>query len=164
MGRELPRWLTGKESACQCRRRKRQRFSPWVRKIPQKRKWQLTPVFLLGKSYGQRSLAGHSPQGHKESDMTKLLSMRSCARTHTHTHTHTQLWEEDHMVPLQCGGNLWPRVGAGVGLEVGRGTKKPKLATLGYKIQNLLWKVLFFPSAGPAPKHISKSIESHFLL
>ena len=90
-------------------------------------------MFLLGKSYGQRSLAGHSPQGHKESDMTKLLSMRSCARTHTHTHTHTQLWEEDHMVPLQCGGNLWPRVGAGVGLEVERGTKKPKLATLGYR-------------------------------
>ena len=36
-----------------------------------RRKWQPTPVFLLGKSYGQRSLAGFSPQSRKESDMTK---------------------------------------------------------------------------------------------
>ena len=32
---------------------------------PRRRKWQLTPVFLLGKSHGQRSLAGYSPWGHK---------------------------------------------------------------------------------------------------
>ena len=31
-------------------------FSPWVRKIPWRRKWQLTPVFLPGKSHGQKSL------------------------------------------------------------------------------------------------------------
>jgi len=35
-------------------------FDSWVWKIPWGRKWQLTPVFLLGKSYGQRSLAGYS--------------------------------------------------------------------------------------------------------
>ena len=52
----LPWWLSGKESACQCRRL---RFDPWVRKIPWRRKWQPTPVFLPGKSYGQRTLAGH---------------------------------------------------------------------------------------------------------
>ena len=34
----LPRWLSGKESACQCRRRRRLRFNPWVRKIPRRRK------------------------------------------------------------------------------------------------------------------------------
>ena len=39
------------------------RFSPWVRKIPWRRKWQPTPVFLYGKSQGQRSLVGHSPWG-----------------------------------------------------------------------------------------------------
>ena len=45
----------GKESACQCRR---PRFNPWVGKIPWRRAWQPTPIFLPGKSYGQRSLAG----------------------------------------------------------------------------------------------------------
>ena len=44
-------------------------FDPWVRKIPWRRKWQPTPVFLPGESYGQ-SLAGCSPWGHKESDTT----------------------------------------------------------------------------------------------
>ena len=41
------------------------KFNPWVRKIPWRRKWQPTPVFLLGKSYGQRSLVGYSPWGRK---------------------------------------------------------------------------------------------------
>ena len=36
-------------------------FDPWVRKIPWRRKWQPTPVFLLAKSHGQGSLAGYSP-------------------------------------------------------------------------------------------------------
>ena len=35
----FPRWLTGKESACQCRRHRRLGFDPWVRKIPWSRKW-----------------------------------------------------------------------------------------------------------------------------
>ena len=46
-------------------------FDPWVGKIPWRRKWQPTPVFLPGKSHGQRSLAGYSSWGHKESDMTE---------------------------------------------------------------------------------------------
>ena len=58
----LPRWLSGKEFTCQC---KRQGFDPWVRKILWRRKWQPTPVFLPGKSHGQRSLVGYSPWGHK---------------------------------------------------------------------------------------------------
>ena len=60
----LPRWRKNKESTCQCRRRKRHRrrgFYPWVEKIPWRRKWQLTPVFLPGEYHGQRSLAGYSP-------------------------------------------------------------------------------------------------------
>ena len=48
-------------------------FDPWVGKIPWRRKWQPTPVFLPGKSHGQKSLASYSPQGHKESDTTKQL-------------------------------------------------------------------------------------------
>ena len=49
----------------------RQRFDPWVGKISWSRKWQPTPVFLLGKSYGQRCLAGLSARGLKESDKTE---------------------------------------------------------------------------------------------
>ena len=45
-------------------------FNPWVRKIPWRRKWHPTPVFLPGKSHGQWSLAGYSPWGPKESNMT----------------------------------------------------------------------------------------------
>ena len=43
----LPEWFRRKESACQCGRCRRVRFDPWVRKIPWRRKWQPTPVFLL---------------------------------------------------------------------------------------------------------------------
>ena len=55
-------WLSDKESTCQCRKL---RLDPWVRKIPWKRKWQPTPVFLPGKSYGKRSLVSYSPWGCK---------------------------------------------------------------------------------------------------
>jgi len=43
------------EVACQCRRLKRQGFDPWVVKIPWSRKWQLAPVFLLGKFHRLRT-------------------------------------------------------------------------------------------------------------
>ena len=59
----FPWWLSGKESACQC---KRHRFDPWVQKIPWSGKQQSTPVVLPGKSHRQRSLAGYSPWGHKK--------------------------------------------------------------------------------------------------
>ena len=51
----------------------RPRFSPWVGKISWRRKWQPTPVFLLGKSHGWRSLVAYSPWGPKESDTTEPL-------------------------------------------------------------------------------------------
>ena len=46
----------------------------WVWKIPWRRKWQPTIVFLPGKPPGQRSLVGYSPSGHKEFDTTEQLS------------------------------------------------------------------------------------------
>ena len=67
------KWLSGKESTCQCRRCRRCQFSPWVGKIPWRRKWQSAPVLLPGKSYGQRSLVGYNPWGRKELDMTEQL-------------------------------------------------------------------------------------------
>ena len=44
---------------------------PGVGKMPWRRKWQPTPVFLPGESHGQRSLAGYRPWGRKESDTTE---------------------------------------------------------------------------------------------
>ena len=64
---------SGKESACRCRRRHRHGFDPWVRKTPWGRAQQPTPVFLPGESHGQRSLAGYSPRGHKESGTTEHM-------------------------------------------------------------------------------------------
>ena len=49
-------------------------FNLWVGKIPWKREWQSTPGSFPGESHGQRSLAGFSPWGHKESDMTERLT------------------------------------------------------------------------------------------
>ena len=46
-------------------------IDPWVRKIPWRSTWQPIPVFLPGESHGQRRLAGYSPLGRKESDMTE---------------------------------------------------------------------------------------------
>ena len=63
----LPWRLSGKESSCHCRRHG---FEPWVWKIPWRRKWQPTPVFLPGKSHWQRSLVGYSPWGCKSLDTT----------------------------------------------------------------------------------------------
>ena len=55
-------WFSGKESACQCRT---YRFDLWVGKIPWRRKWQPTPVFLPGKPHQQRSLVDYSSRGCK---------------------------------------------------------------------------------------------------
>ena len=58
---------------------KRCGFDPWVGKIPWRRSWQPTAVFLPGESYGPRSLLGYSPWGHKESDTAEVTQQ---ARTH----------------------------------------------------------------------------------
>ena len=50
------------------------------KKIPRRRKWQPTSVFWPGEFHGQRSLAGYSPWGLKESDTTEQLSL-----IHIHT-------------------------------------------------------------------------------
>ena len=57
--RGFPGGAAGKESPCQSRRCG---FNPWVRKIPWRRKWQPTPIFLPGKFHGQRSLVGIESQ------------------------------------------------------------------------------------------------------
>ena len=86
----FPDGASGKELTCQCRRQERCGLNPWVGKIPWRRAWQPTPVFLPGESHGQRSLAGYSPQCCRMSDTTKVTSCVR-ARLHTHTHTHRLL-------------------------------------------------------------------------
>ena len=54
----LPWWLSVKKSTCQCRKCG---FDSWSKKIPWRRKWQPTLVFLPGKSHGQRSLEAIVP-------------------------------------------------------------------------------------------------------
>ena len=56
---------SGKTPTCQGRRHSRRGFNLWVRKISRSRKWHPTPVFLPGKSHGQRSLVGSSSRGCK---------------------------------------------------------------------------------------------------
>ena len=67
----LPWWLSGKESTCQCRRHG---LDPWVKKIPWRRKWQPTPVFLPGNSMDRGARWAHGVHGvAKESDTTEQL-------------------------------------------------------------------------------------------
>ena len=74
----FPSGLDSKESAVQ-----ETQVQSWIRKIPWRREWLLTLLFLLGEFHRQRSLAGYSTWGRKELDMSEWV-------THTHTHTHTE--------------------------------------------------------------------------
>ena len=74
-------WCSSKGTTWWCRRRKRHRFNPCVRKILCRRKWQPTPGFLPGKSHGQRSLAGYNPRGRKSQDTTEATKHTSAQHT-----------------------------------------------------------------------------------
>ena len=67
----FPGGTGGKESTCNAEDL-RPGFYPWVEKIPWRRAWQPTPVFLPGESHGQRSLVGYSPWGRTELDMAEV--------------------------------------------------------------------------------------------
>ena len=64
-------WLKWWRICLQC---SRPRFDPWVGKMPWRREWQSTPVFLSGESHGQRIQAGYSLWDHKELDTTEQLT------------------------------------------------------------------------------------------
>ena len=64
-------WHSGYRICLLMQETQRWGFGPWVRKIHWRRKWQPTPAFFSGKFHGQRSLAGYSPWGLKESDRTE---------------------------------------------------------------------------------------------
>ena len=93
----FPGGTDGTEPACQCWRHMRHSFNSWVRKIPWRRAWQPTPVFLPRESHGQWILVGYSPQrhrvGHDGSDLActhkhwRLMSIDRllCAREMTYS-------------------------------------------------------------------------------
>ena len=86
----------GKEPPCQCRRHRKCRFNPWVRKIPWRRAWQPTPVFLAGGFHGQRNLMRYSPWGLQrirhdwtdlactQTDFCIVMSLSSPTSLHIH--------------------------------------------------------------------------------
>ena len=101
--------ISGKEPTCQCRRRRRCEFNPWVRKIPWRRTWQPTPIFLPGESHGQRSLAGYGPIGlqrnrHNWSDLACMHALNVSPQSG---------WELSNLGPDEKRGcqdqeQLWP--------------------------------------------------------
>ena len=82
IGHQLPRWLSGKESACQSRS---PRFDPRVGKISEE-EMAPTPVFLPGKPHVQNSLVGCSSWGLKESDVTEYVCTHSGGMIKGHDH------------------------------------------------------------------------------
>ena len=97
----LPWWFNGRECACQCSRHE---LDPWVRKIPWRRKWQPTPVYLPGKSLGKRRLAGYCPWGHKrvrhdlviKQQTTIFLALSLLPSSHQGPHHITKLISQTH--------------------------------------------------------------------
>ena len=77
----FPGGVSDKALACQRKRCKRRWFDPWVERIPWKRSWQHTPVFLPGESCGQRSLADVVRGVTQSWIQLKLLSMHAQAFT-----------------------------------------------------------------------------------
>ena len=76
----LPRWLSGKESACPCR------------------KLRFAPRFLSRKSHGQRSLVGYSPQGHKKSHTAEQLNTHTFFIIFLHCIDYTQQKQPNSVV------------------------------------------------------------------
>ena len=76
----LPKWLIGKRFLLPMRGRQEMPVQSQLRKIPWRRKWQPTEVFLPRKFHGQRSLASYR-QSPKESDMTEQLIMHTMSHT-----------------------------------------------------------------------------------
>ena len=79
----FPGGASGKEPVSQCRRHKRCMFNPWVRKIPWRRAWQPTPVFLPGESHEHRRAMIHrvTKNWTRWSDLACTHTLRSASST-----------------------------------------------------------------------------------
>ena len=74
---DIPGGGSGKETTCQCRRCKRRGFDPWVGKIPWRKAWQPTPVFLPGESHEQRAWQAAVHGVTNSQSQLKRLSMHA---------------------------------------------------------------------------------------
>ena len=121
-----------KEPACQCRRCERHEFDPWVRKIPWMRAWQPTPIFLPGEFHGQRSLAGYSPCGPRESDTTKQLTLSLSIRLSDSKKLKRTLFIWGFNQNLESSNTQISKIDG----KITQHTKKQKMLTLKVKIIN----------------------------
>ena len=111
----LPWWLNWlKKIHWQCRR---PWFDPWVWKIPWRREWLPTPIFLPREFHVRRSLVGYSPWGHKELDTAEQLTVSppqkhlswygvvcvSMLNCFSHVWLFAALWTVAHQAPLSMG-------------------------------------------------------------
>ena len=97
----FPGGTRGKESACRCRRLKRCRFYPWVKKIPCSRKWQSIPVFMPGRFPWTGETGGLQS--------VRLQRLRyDWAHTHTHTHPPARTVQGWHF-DARAGEGRWVR-------------------------------------------------------
>ena len=91
-------------------------MDPRVGKIPRRREWHPAPVFLPGKSHGQRSLAGYSPWGRTESDTTEQGQRKKGKKREAAEEQGARRCSPDPLRPhpgLGGGGTRRPRLGGG---------------------------------------------------
>ena len=96
----LPRWLSGKESACQGKRYRRCGFDPWVGKIPWRRKWQPTPAFLPGISKNSRLLLTKEPGGLQFMGSQRVGHDRAHTCMQPCSHKETPKFLSDHKIRM----------------------------------------------------------------
>ena len=107
-------------------------FSPWAGKIPWRRKWQSTPVFLPGESHGQRSLGGYSPWGHKE--LVTATHMHTCS-----TEPAPQNWKKGQKEQAESSASAppsQPHIHSGI---TGHGCHSPRLTSTPGSVGWELW-------------------------
>ena len=105
----FPRWRSGQEAVCQCRRRKRLGLDPWVEKIPNRRKYQPTPVFLSGKFHGR---GARRATVHGVTKSWTGLSVCIHARAHIHAHI---VFERTRSAERNSGERRWAELGVSRG-------------------------------------------------
>ena len=156
---EFPRWLISKESACHCRRC---RFDPWVRKIPWRRKWQPTPVFLPGRILWTGEPGGLQSTGAQRVGTTQQLS------THRNYASMWILWalrllSECREATLRPAFLVTERPGGTVPVpteEEGTGTPTGRLTGLTQQLCGRKNIVTDWITRGPPPCHSRSAIHS----
>ena len=93
----LPTWLRWWRIHLQCRR---PGFSPWVKKVPWRRKWLPTSTFLPREFDGQRNLVGYHPWSHKDSDTTEQLILISSFQPLSRVRLYVTPWTAAHQTSL----------------------------------------------------------------